>query len=249
MIPLKEQEILRQKFAQELVHQVKIDFFTQKELGIYVPGKEPCPTCRPTQELLQELASLTDKISLRLHVLEEEPELARSMGVDRVPAIVLRGRDGVALKFFGFPGGYEFPELVDTIVHLSREEAPVPEEAQRHIRQLKQDVLVRVFVTPTCPYCPQMARAAYGLAMVNPKVHAEVVEVSQFPELSKRYNVRAVPLTVINERVAIPGAIPAKVLAEQIVKVASQTLTRTPTSSGESSPVEGEPKAGGLILP
>jgi len=149
MIPLKDQEVIRQRFAAEMVNQVKIDFFTQRELGIYVPGKEPCPTCKPTQEMLQELAGLTDKISLRVHVLEEEAEEARRLGVDKVPGIVLRGKGGAALKFFGIPSGYEFPEFIETIIHLSRGEAPVPEEAQRQIRRLREEAWVQVFVTPT----------------------------------------------------------------------------------------------------
>ena len=51
MIPLKDQEYLRAKFAQTLVHPVKIEFFTQREMAIYVPGREPCPSCKPTQEI------------------------------------------------------------------------------------------------------------------------------------------------------------------------------------------------------
>jgi len=98
-----------------------------------------------------------------------------------------------------------------------------------------------------------MARAAFGLAMVNPKVRAEVVEVSEFPELARKYNVRAVPLTIINDRVAIPGAVPAKVLAEQVVKAAASPLAGPAAPQGEASRLderEGEKRGpGGLILP
>jgi glutaredoxin-like protein len=252
MIPLKDQEIIRQKFANELVEQVKVDLFTQRDLGLYVPGKEPCPTCRPTQEMLQELAALTDKISLRIHVLEQAAEEAKRFGVERVPAIVLRGKDGPVLKFYGIPSGYEFPEFIETIVHLSRGEPPIPEDAKQQIRRLRGEVRVQVFVTPTCPYCPQMARSAFGLAMVNPKVKAEVVEVSEFPELARRYNVRAVPLTVINDRVAIPGAVPPRVLAEQVVKAATAPLAGLSGPQGEASQLGedlGGRRPGGLILP
>ncbi len=252
MIPLKDQELIRQRFANEMVEQVKVDLFTQRDLGLYVPGREPCPTCKPTQEMLQELAALTDKISLRIHVLDEAVEEARRFGVERVPAIVLRGKDGPVLKFYGIPSGYEFPEFIETIVHLSRGEAPIPDEVRKQIRRLRGEVRVQVFVTPTCPYCPQMARAAFGLAMINPKVKAEVVEVSEFPELARRYNVRAVPLTVINDRVAIPGAVPPRVLAEQVVKAATAPLAGLPGPQGEASQLGEEPggrRPGGLILP
>ena len=87
MIPLRDQEYLREKFSQELFGQLKIDFFTERELGLTVPGKQPCVTCKPAREMLQELAGLSDWISLRVHYMEDKPEEAQTYGVSRVPAI------------------------------------------------------------------------------------------------------------------------------------------------------------------
>ena len=67
MIPLKDQDFIREKFAQELLGQVKIDLFTEREVTLTVPGKEPCVTCKPTREMLQEISGLSDWISLRVH--------------------------------------------------------------------------------------------------------------------------------------------------------------------------------------
>ncbi len=258
MIPLRDQELLRQRFAVELLDQVKIDFFTQKDLPIYLPGKEPCRYCRPTQEMLQELAGLTDKISLRVHVFDDDPEAVRQFGIERVPAIVLRGRDGARLKFYGLPSGHEFPEFVETIVYLSRQEVPLPEPVARKARRLQEQAVVRVFVTPTCPYCPQMVRAAYALAMANPKaVTAEAIEVSEFPDLARKYNIRAVPYTIINDRVAIPGAIAVDALLEQVARATGVALVET-APAGETTPAEPPPEEGppperrthgGLIIP
>ena len=81
MIPLKDQEIIRQKFAQELTGPVKIDFFTERQSDLIVPGRKPCTYCKPTGEMLQELASLSDLLSLRVHFWEEGREEARAFGV------------------------------------------------------------------------------------------------------------------------------------------------------------------------
>ncbi len=103
-----------------------------------------------------------------------------------------------------------------------------------------------------------MARAAYQLAMVNPKVKAEVIEVNEFPELGDRYNVRAVPLTVIADKVAIPGAVQEKVLVEQLMKAAGSEASQAPDASGPTSVVSpeqapplrrGEERDSGLIIP
>ncbi len=109
-----------------------------------------------------------------------------------------------------------------------------------------------------------MARAALQMMLVTPNVKAEVIEVNEFPDLAQLYNVSAVPLTVIEDRIAIPGAVPEKALVEQVLKAAQSPAAqpsdvRGPTSSATTQadarrepPPPGEPASGrgsGLILP
>ena len=103
-----------------------------------------------------------------------------------------------------------------------------------------------------------MARAAYQLALESPHITAEVVEINEFPELAQRYGVRAVPLTVIDDKVAIPGALPENVLLEQVLKVAEGAGVAEPaeaagptsaTTPEESPPQRGQRRGSGLIIP
>ena len=257
MIPLKDQEAIRLKFAQELLGPVKIDFFTQKELDIIVPGREPCATCKPTRQMLRELAALSDLVSLRVHDFEDEREEAAKFGVERIPGIVLRGRDTAMLKLYGMPGGTEFPSFVDTIADVSCKAVLLSQESIKALRKVKEDMRVKVFVAPTCPYCPGMARAAFQMSLANPRVKAEVIQADEFPTLAQRYDVRAVPLTVIEERIAVTGAVAEKGLVEQVVKAAQSPAAQPSDVRGPSTPWEppepekGEQRrgGGGLILP
>lgn len=261
MIPLKEQELIRQKFGAELLGPVKIDYFTEREISLTVPGRTPCAYCKPTREMLQELAALSDLISLRVHIFDEAAEARTRFGIERIPAIVLRGPspEGPAFRFYGMPGGTEFPSFLEAIVDISLGEVLLSEHAVRELKKLRDEITVRVFVTPTCGYCPQMMRAVYQLALANPKVRAEVVEVNEFRDLGERYQVRAVPLTVIADKVAIPGAIHPDALVEQVVKAAGGDVGEAPPAGGSTSalapeqappPVQrGAQRPSGLIIP
>ena len=44
--------------------------------------------------------------------------------------------------------------------------------------------------------------------MASPRVTADVVVANDFPHLAQRYDVMAVPKTVINETVSFEGALP-----------------------------------------
>jgi len=249
MIPLKDQDYIRAKFASELVYQVKIDFFTQRDVALDVPGKTPCAFCKPVGELLQELAGLSDLVSLRVHYSEDNPPEKAKFGVERVPGIVLR-RGETFVKYYGMPGGTEFPAFIESIVDFSRNETLLTEESVIALQTLPRDVDVKVFVTPTCQYCPGMMRAAYLMAMASPRVKAETIEVNEFPDMADKYKVEAVPLTVINDAVAIPGMVHESVVVQEIVKAAGAA-----TPDGESGPPtkkrieRGKTRDSGLYIP
>jgi len=69
--------------------------------------------------------------------------------------------------------------------------------------------------------------------------------------------VRAVPLTVIADRVAIPGAVHEQVLVEQVLKAAQSPVAERPESGGPTTPASreeeplrrGEQRPSGLIIP
>jgi predicted DsbA family dithiol-disulfide isomerase len=48
------------------------------------------------------------------------------------------------------------------------------------------------------------------MAVAATRVRAECIEATEFPELSQRYRVMAVPKIVINDKVGFEGAIPER---------------------------------------
>ena len=256
MIPLRDQEYLRTRFARELTGGVRIDYFTQRRLPIFIPGREECAYCEETQTLLKEIAALTDKITLNVHEFAESTKEAARLGVDKVPATVIRGALNRPVRFFGFPVGNELVPLIESIVETSRGKVELGTEAVRHLRRLRQTVRVQLFVTPACPHCPPMTRLVAKLALESAHVNADVVEISEFPRLAERYAVRAVPTTIIQARAVLVGAVDEATVVSQIVQVAQGKALRPPAGPpGPSTPLEQprqdrEPRTeSGLILP
>lgn len=50
-------------------------------------------------------------------------------------------------------------------------------------------------------------RLAHQFALENDCITADAVEATEFPHLAQRYQVRAVPRTIVNEAGAIEGAL------------------------------------------
>ena len=71
-----------------------------------------------------------------------------------------------------------------------------------------------------------MARAAFQLAMSSDKITSDVFEAQEFPELAQRYQVRGVPMTLVNEGAPIMGNVGGAKLLQAVL------ATATPPSSG-----------------
>ena len=61
-------------------------------------------------------------------------------------------------------------------------------------------------------------RLAQHMAVASTRVKAECIEATQFPELSQRYRVMAVPKIVINDRVEFEGALPEPQFLEAVLR-------------------------------
>jgi alkyl hydroperoxide reductase subunit AhpF len=124
-----------------MVDPVRLVFFTQSL---------NCESCAPTRQILDEIASLADKLSLdeRNFVLDKEG--AALFDVDRVPAIavVARERD-TGIRFYGAPAGYEFSALLDAIVSASKGQAGLSDASRQELAAIAAPVRIKVFVTPT----------------------------------------------------------------------------------------------------
>ncbi len=192
-----------------LTKKVKIIFFTQ-ELE--------CQYCKETRAILSELIEVSDKITLEVKNFIVDKTDAEKYGVDKIPATVILDENGkdYGIKFYGIPSGYEFASLLEDIKMLGTGNTGLPQEIENEIKKIDSNIHMQVFVTPTCPYCPQAVVTAHKFSYLNDKIKGDMVEATEFPHLSNKYNVRGVPRTVINESIFIEGAAPEQMVLDKV---------------------------------
>lgn len=187
-----------------------------------------CEMCADTRELIEEVAWLSDgKITTKVYDLVRDAERARAFHIDKAPAVVVLGDDTEAdhgVRFFGIPSGYEFASLIAAIVMVSSGDSGLAAATTQALARLAEPLHIRVFVTPTCPYCPSAVTLAHKLAIASPHVTAEMIDASEFPDLSDRFGVRAVPHTVINDTVHVEGSVPEDAMMEALARWTSATV-------------------------
>ena len=202
----QDQEQLRNEFA-GIQQPVKLIVFTQEF---------ECQYCRETRQIAEEVADLSDQITLEVYDLLADKEIAEQYNIDKIPAtiVMVGGEEPVdfGIRYYGIPSGYEFSSLIHDILMVGDGSFELAAETEQWLAELTTPLHFQVFVTPTCPYCPQAVLMAHKMAMASEFVTADMVEANEFPHLSMKYSVMGVPRTVINEDFHVEGAVPEHML-------------------------------------
>jgi alkyl hydroperoxide reductase subunit AhpF len=102
-----------------------------------------------TVALIREVAALSDKLSVAVLNPHIERDQAAAYGVSESPAVVVEGAEDYGIRFLGIPAGYEFSNLIDSIIAVSTGEAGLTDETKATLAGLTADVTIKVFTTPT----------------------------------------------------------------------------------------------------
>ena len=102
-----------------------------------------------TVALIREVAALSDRLSVTVLNPHIDREQAEAYGVSESPVVVVEGARDYGIRFLGIPAGYEFSNLIDSIVAVSTGEAGLTEETKTALAGLTEDVTIKVFATPT----------------------------------------------------------------------------------------------------
>lgn len=147
IIPNRDRDDLKRDFRKELKDDVTIRLFSQGSSLLAIPGRE-CKYCPQTQELMEELTSLSPKLHLEVYDFYNHVAEREQYGVERIPAIVMGKNEDSRLKFYGIPMGHEFATIVEDIKTLSRGVSPLSMDTRKQLRKVNHEVHIQVFVTP-----------------------------------------------------------------------------------------------------
>ena len=107
---------------------------------------QPAPQ---TQQILEELASLSPLLELETVDYYSQSQTARESGVERIPAIVVTRGENTGVKYYGMPSGYEFVTIIESAIELSKPRTSLSADTRKKLQLVDEDVHIQVFVTPT----------------------------------------------------------------------------------------------------
>ena len=159
------------------------------KLALYLDEK---PVSRELEAYMNEMAGLTDKLSVEKH--QASPE-------DQAPCVKVCLADGTwtGLAFHGVPGGHEFTSFVLGLYNAAGPGQAIDPAAKERIAKISEPLHMRIMVSLSCTMCPELVTAAQKIAAENENVTAEVFDLNHYPEMKDKYNVMSVPCMVVND--------------------------------------------------
>jgi len=144
---------------------------------------------REMRGLLEEISSLSDKISLS--EADEAGVRAPSFAVRRV------GSD-MGIRFAGIPLGHEFTSLVLALLQAGGHPPKIEQDLIEAVRGLSGPLEFETFISLSCHNCPDVVQALNLMAVLNPNVRHTMIDGALFQDEVTAKQIMGVPAVYLN---------------------------------------------------
>lgn len=165
------------------------------------------------QNLLEEIAGMSDKITLRTD------------GDDaRKPSFALNRIDGdISLRFAGIPMGHEFTSLVLALLQVGGHPSKLGQDVIEQIANLEGEFNFETYFSLSCQNCPDVVQALNLMAVLNPNIRHVAIDGALFQEEVEQRQVMSVPMIFLNGEMFGQGRMD---VAEILAKVDTGSVVR-----------------------
>lgn len=153
------------------------------------------------RDLVIDIADLGDKLEAVVKTKGEDAELEAKVNADKFPVVAFLDKDGnyAGVKFHGVPGGHELNSFLLAIYNLAGPGQALDASVLEAIKAVDKKVNIKVAVSLSCHLCPDVVVGAQRIAIENPNVEAEMLDIANFPELKTKHKVMSVPCMIVND--------------------------------------------------
>lgn len=153
------------------------------------------------RDLVIDIADLGDKLEAVVKTKGEDAELEAKVNADKFPVVAFLDQDGnyAGVKFHGVPGGHELNSFLLAIYNLAGPGQALDASVLEAIKAVDKKVNIKVAVSLSCHLCPDVVVGAQRIAIENPNVEAEMLDIANFPELKTKHKVMSVPCMIVND--------------------------------------------------
>jgi thioredoxin reductase (NADPH) len=174
------------------------------------------------RQVIRAFRELSARITLREFNLDHE--LARKYNITKSPTLMI-APERYSIRWLGAPLGEEARTFLEILILVGLGKSHLSDQSLNVIKKIDSPRNIKVFVSPTCPYCPQQAVNAVKAAVEMPEyISLEIIDIQSEPELALQYAAQSVPQAFANDVLIGQGAQPEEVFVLSLQKLEPQTI-------------------------
>jgi thioredoxin reductase (NADPH) len=172
--------------------------------------------------VIRAFRQLTDKITLREYGLTHK--LALQYNISYSPTLLF-DPDHFSIRWLGAPLGEEGRTFMEALTMLGNRKTELSGPSRDILAKITSKRAIKLFVSPTCPYCPQQAVNALKAAIARPEhISLEIIDIQANPKLAEQYNAFSVPVCFANEVMIARGAQQEELFMASLQKLEQQNI-------------------------
>jgi thioredoxin reductase (NADPH) len=197
-----------------LPHEVPLLLFTR-------PGKNDLFS-QATRFIIRAVREVSPKITLREFDLSHDQ--GKKWRVHHVPTLLF-DPERYQVRWLGAPIGEETRTFVEALLMMGHRRTDLSEEAGKVLMKIDSPRQIKLFVSPSCPYCPQQSVNALKAAIEKPEaISLEIIDTQANPELADQYSAQSVPQTFANDILIAQGAQTEELFMLSLQRMEQQTV-------------------------
>ena len=199
---------------EKMPHDIELLLFTHK-------GGEDA-FAEGARQVVRSFRELTPRIRLREYGLDHE--MATKWQIEYSPTLLI-APDRYGIRWLGAPLGEEAKTFLETILMVGSGQSGLSDPSRKVISKIDSVRQIKVFVSPSCPYCPQQAVNAVKAVIEKPElISLEIIDIQSQPEIAHQYAAHSVPQAYANDVLIGMGAQSEEVFALSLSRLEPQTL-------------------------
>ncbi|MHA1193741.1 MAG: thioredoxin family protein [Promethearchaeota archaeon] len=212
----KYKEIIKQEMA-KLKRPVKLKVFTSQSARPDGTKIRACMDCGQFMSLLRVYEENSNgMLTIEELSIDENSEFTERYDIQRVPTILFVSENGTEfIRYLAAPQGAEIQPFIQALFTFAG--APNYYEAaiKQNLNQI-EPATIKVIISNTCPYCPQVATICNQFALASGgKIRTIIIDINANPDIGQYYDASGVPYTIINDRKALVGMVgPNEIMRE-----------------------------------
>ena len=173
------------------------------------------PLSSDIRAFLDDFSKVSSIVPVEIFKRDENLDLERAIKTELFPVIALF-KNGAYTRvcFHAAPGGHELETFILALYNAAGPGQPINDATKASIASLKA-MRLKVGISLTCSMCPETAQACIRVALNNPNIETDIIDLTHFTHIREERNILSVPALIIDDRKVIFG----KKNLEQVIQV------------------------------